>query len=466
MDDMSNKLNIRRRLPETSMDRLAVRFVYQSHKIGVEMRKSLLQVFVLLTVLSVILSACGAPATEAPAATTEAPAAATEAPAVATEAPPVVATEAPTSGSQIPEVEDGKFNIAMVLIGPHDDGGWSQAHYEGLLYVEENVPNTHVAYIENVPEGADSEQVFRSLARKGFDLIFGTSFGFGDPMETVAGEFPDTMFIHLTGIKSNFTNFGNLMGAMEDMKYLAGMLAGARAKADGETKLGYMATFPIPEEIRLGNAIALGMRKTCPECTLDVRWINTWHDPVIEKEAAASLFDAGAYVVFTGADTPAVADVAQEKGKYGVTYDWYGSCKVDACLTAPYWVWGPIYAGIAEGVIAGTYKPGYDYFDADTGALGLFGFMEGQELQPGVASLDPAVIQEVRDLLAQMEAGTFTRFDVFKGPINDNKGNVVLPEGQSLEQVDLDAFPEFGLPCSIDVCMKWWAEGITAELPK
>ena len=430
------------------------------------MRKSLLQVFVLLTVLSVILSACGAPATEAPAATTEAPAAATEAPAVATEAPPVVATEAPASGFQIPEVEDGKFNIAMVLIGPHDDGGWSQAHYEGLLYVEENVPNTHVAYIENVPEGADSEQVFRSLARKGFDLIFGTSFGFGDPMETVAGEFPDSMFIHLTGIKSNFTNFGNLMGAMEDMKYLAGMLAGARAKADGETKLGYMATFPIPEEIRLGNAIALGMRKTCPECTLDVRWINTWHDPVIEKEAAASLFDAGAYVVFTGADTPAVADVAQEKGKYGVTYDWYGSCKVDACLTAPYWVWGPIYAGIAEGVIAGTYKPGYDYFDADTGALGLFGFMEGQELQPGVASLDPAVIQEVRDLLAQMEAGTFTRFDVFKGPINDNKGNVVLPEGQSLEQVDLDAFPEFGLPCSIDVCMKWWAEGITAELPE
>ena len=432
------------------------------------MRKSLLQVFVLLTVLSLVLSACGSPATEAPVMTEEAPAA-TDAPAVteepaATEAP--VATEEPATGLQIPEVEEGKFNIAMVLIGPHDDGGWSQAHYEGLLYVEENVPNTHVAYIELVPEGADSEQVFRSLARKGFDLILGTSYGYMDPMEIVAEEYPDQMFIHLTGIKSNFTNFGNLMGAMENMKYLAGMLAGARAKADGETKLGYMATFPIPEEIRLGNAIALGMRKTCPECTMDIRWINTWHDPIIEKEAAASLFDAGAYVVFTGADTPAVADVAQEKGKYGVTYDWYGSCKVDACLTAPYWLWGTEYARITEAVIAGTYEPGYDYFDSDTGALGLYGFMEGQELQPGVADLDPAVIQEVRDILAQMEAGTFTRFDVFKGPINDNKGNVVLLEGQSLEQVDLDAFPEFNLPCSIDVCMKWWAEGITAELPE
>jgi basic membrane protein A len=374
--------------------------------------------------------------------------------------------EEPSTGFQIPEIEEGMFNVGMVLIGPHDDGGWSQAHYEGLLYVEQNVPNVHVAYIENVPEGADSEQVFRSLARKGFDLIFGTSFGFGDPMQAVAEEYPDVMFIHLTGINSNQENFGNLMGAMEDMKYLAGMLAGARAKMDGNPKLGYMATFPIPEEVRLGNAIALGMKKTCPECTMDVRWLNTWHDPIIEKEAAASLFDAGAQVVFTGADTPAVADVAQEKGKWGVTYDWYGSCKVERCLTAPYWVWGPEYVRITEGTIDGSYTPGWDYFDADTGALGLYGFMEGQELTPGVAELPDEVVQEVRDTLDQMLAGEFTRFDVFTGPINDNQGNVVLPEGQSLEQVDLDAFPEFGLPCSIDVCMKWWAEGITAELPE
>ncbi|MEI7847476.1 MAG: BMP family ABC transporter substrate-binding protein [Chloroflexota bacterium] len=430
---------------------------------------------VLLVALAMLLSACGpAAATESPATeATEAPAAvvATEAPAApaATEAPAAVATEAPAApagGMQIPDVVEGKFNIGMVLIGPHDDGGWSQAQYEGLVYVEKEVPNVHIAYIENVPEGADSEQVFRSLARKGFNLIFGTSFGFGDAMETVAGEYPDAMFIHLTGIKSNKTNFGNLMGAMENMKYLAGMLAGARAKKDGNPKLGYMATFPIPEEIRLGNAIALGMRKTCPECTMDVKWINTWHDPILEKDAAASLFDAGAQVVFTGADTPAVADVAQEKGKWGVTYDWYGSCKVTHCLTAPYWVWGPEYARITKGIIAKTYVPGWDYFDANTGALGLFGFMEGQELTLGQKDLDPALIQEIRDTIAKMQKGEFNRFDVFTGPIKDNKGNVVLAAGQKMEQVDLDAFPEYGLPCTVKVCMKWWAEGITAELPK
>lgn len=366
-------------------------------------------------------------------------------------------------GFEIPAVEKGKFNVAMVLIGPHDDGGWSQAHFEGLQYIEQNVPNTHVAYIENVPEGADSEQVFRALSRKGFDLISGTSYGFMDPMETVAAEYPDIMYVHISGIKSNGTNFGNLFGAMEVMKYFGGMLAGERAKQDGNPKLGYMATFPIPEELRLGNAIALGMRKTCPECTMDVRWINTWHDPIKEKEGAASLFDAGAQVVFTGADTPASADVAQEKGKWGVTYDWSGSCKVEACLTAPYWLWGPVYAALSEQVIAGTYVPGWDYFDADTGGLGLYGFMEGETLPVGLADLPPEVIQEVRDLVAASLAGDFNRFDVFTGPINDNQGNLIVPAGEHLEQADLDQFPEYGLGCTY--CMKWWAEGITAELP-
>jgi len=374
------------------------------------------------------------------------------------------ATPEVVGGFEIPAVEEGKFNVAMVLIGPHDDGGWSQAHYEGLLYVEENVPDTHVAFIELVPEGADSEQVFRSLARKGFDLILGTSFGYMDPMEIVAGEFPDAMFIHLTGFKTNGTNFGNMFGEMEVFKYMAGMLAGSRAKTDGNPRLGYMATFPIPEELRLGNAIMLGAKRTCPECTMDVRWINTWHDPVIEKEGAASLFDAGVQVVFTGADTPAAGDVAMEKEKWGVNYDHVGACKVERCLTAPYWTWGPIYARITEETIAGTHVPGFQYFDSSEGGMGLYGFMEGQTLQPGVADLPAADLQLVRDTLAAALAGDFNRFDVFKGPIYDNQGNLIVADGVSLEQLDLDGFAAFGSPCQ--TCMYWWADGVTAELPE
>ncbi len=421
-------------------------------------RKNLVMIVTLLTVAATLLAACAPAAAPAPApAATQAPAA-TKAPA------PTTAPAQP--GLQIPDIEKGKFNVAYVLIGPHDDGGWSQAHYEGFQYVEKNVPNVHTAYIENVPEGADSEQVFRSLSRKGFNLIFGTSFGYMDPMETVANEFPDITYVHISGYKSNGKNFGNLFGAMEDMKYLAGMLAGARAKKDGNPKLGYMATFPIPEELRLGNAFMIGAKKTCPECTMDVRWINTWHDPVAEKDGAASLFDAGAQVVLTGADTPANADVAQAKGKWGITYDFIGSCKVERCLTTIYWNWGPVYANVAKQVIAKTYKPGWEYFDADSGSLGLWGFMEGQSLTKGEQDLPPEAIQMVKDTLAQMLAGKFNRFDVFAGPVKDNTGKIIVPAGEKMVQADLDQFPPGspGLECKY--CMKWWADGITAELPK
>jgi basic membrane protein A len=429
-----------------------------------------------LTVLvtaALIMAACSGPAA------TSAPSAASQAPSTPAESPSGEASPSAAAGAcagtgaqagadlQIPDVEAGKFNVAMVLIGPHDDGGWSQAHYEGLQYLCQNMADSHVAYIELVPEGADSEQVFRSLARKGFNFIVGTSFGYMDPMATVAEEFPDITFLHLTGFKSNGKNFGNFFGAMEDFKYLAGMLAGSRAKADGNPKIGYMATFPIPEELRLGNAIMRGVKVTCPECTMDVRFINTWHDPVKERDGAASLFDAGAQVVFTGADTPAVADVAAEKGKWGVTYDHPVSCHVDACLTAPYWIWGPEYQRIAEQVKAKTYKAGYEYFDADSKAMGLFGFMEGETPQPGVASLPAEDVQKVKDTLATMLGSSTARFDiVFNGPIKDNTGKELLPAGQKLEQSDLDQFPPGAPGAECKTCMYWWNEGITSELPK
>lgn len=372
--------------------------------------------------------------------------------------------EAEQEGSyQIPTAIEGCYNVAFVYVGPHDDGGWSQAHDVGRQYVQENVDAVHTAYVENVAEGADAEQVIRSLARKGFNVIFTTSFGFMDASGTVADEFPDVDIIHISGFMTNGENFGNLMGAMEDMKYLAGMLAGSRATMDGNPKLGYIATFPIPEELRLGNAFALGAQQTCPECTIDVRWIFTWHDPIIEQDAASSLFDSGVQVVMTGADTPAPAEAAPE-GKWGITYDYSGNCVLDTCLTSMYWNWGVVYARIVEESRADTWVAGSEYFDADAGAMGLYGFMEGETLQPGVAELPEEDLQLIRDTLAAMLAGEFTRFDVFKGPIVDNQGNTVLEDGVSLEQVDLDGFAQFGSPCT--TCMYWWNENITAELPE
>ena len=421
-------------------------------------QKRLWAILVLALILSLVLAACGG----SDAAVEEAAPADSDA-----EAEPAAEAESPadTGGEkyQIPAVEDGKYNVAFVYVGPHDDGGWTQAHDVGRIYVEENVDNVHTAYIENVAEGADAEQVIRSLARKGFDVIFTTSFGYMDASEIVADEFPDIDIIHLTGFKSNEDNFGNLMGAMEDIKYLAGMLAGSRAMVDGNPKLGYIATFPIPEELRLGNAFALGAQQTCPECTVDVRWIFTWHDPILEKEAAQSLFDGGAQVVMTGADTPAPAEAAPE-GKWGITYDYSGNCTLDSCLTSMYWNWGPEYARIVEDSRNDEWVGGWEYFDADTGSMGLFGFMEGETPQPGVADIPAEDMQLIEDTLAAMLAGEFTRFDVFKGPITDNQGNVILEDGVSLKQEDLDGFSQFGSEC--ETCMYWWNENIPAELPE
>jgi basic membrane protein A len=197
---------------------------------------------------------------------------------------------------------------------------------------------------------------------------------------------------------------------------------------------------------------------------MEVRWLNTWHDPVIEKEAAASLFDSGVHIVFTGADTPAAGDVATEKGdKWGINYDWYGNCTQPRCLTTMYWDWGPVYARITQETQAGTYVPGSEYFDADSGALGVFGLMEGQELTPGMKDLPAEDLQLIQETMAAALAGSFTRFDVFAGPIKDNKGNVVVPEGGRIEQIDIDCFAGGEVPCKTG--MYWWAEGITAELP-
>ena len=392
---------------------------------------------------------------------------------VATE-PPVTqspATEPPTTGFQIPEIEAGKFNVAVVLIGFHADGGWSQAHTEGAQWMSTQDPNISVQYVELVNPGPDAESVMRSLARKGFDLIIGTTFEYGPTMDALATEFPNVSWLHMTGYRSNGTNYGNMMGAMEDMKYLAGMVAGARAKADGNTKLGYVAPWPLPEVIRLGNAFMLGAKVTCPECTMEVRWINTWYDPDKEKQAAQSLLDAGVDIVLIGSDTPGPLVAAANAGKWAFTYDYINSCTPapESCLGTPYWNWGPVYLDVVKQIQAGTWKPGNAYLDADSGIVGFYGFMDGQTPQPGV----PAdVIPLIKAKLAEMLAGNFTRFDIFKGPIKDNTGKIIVPDGVSLTQEDLEGIDAgtiaaFSLTDRIacTICMNWLVEGIQGTIP-
>ncbi len=434
------------------------------------MRKTILHVALLVGALAMILSACGPAPTAAPVAT-EAPVAtqapATQAPAV-TEAP----TAAPTSaGFQIPDIASGKFNVAVVLVGFHADGGWSQAHTEGAQWLSTQDPTIAVQYVELVNPGPDAETVMRSLARKGFDLIIGTTFEYGPTMDALSQEFPKTYWLHVSGYRSNGTNYGNLFGSMEDMKYLAGMIAGARAKADGNTKLGYVAPWPLPEVIRLGNAFMLGVKQTCAACTMEVRWINTWYDPDKEKQAAQSLLDAGVDIVLIGSDTPGPLVAAANAGKWAFTYDYINSCQPASakCLGTPYWNWGPAYLDIIKQIRAGTWKPGNDYRDASSGIVGLYGFMAGQTPQPGVPA---EVIPLVKAKLADMLAGKFTRKDVFMGPITDNTGKIIVPAGQSLTDEDLQGIDAATIKSgnltgrtACTFCMNWLVDGIQGAIP-
>jgi len=376
---------------------------------------------------------------------------------------PAPSTSASTSTStekkRLPTVKKGAYNVAFVYVGPIGDGGWTYAHDQGRKELEATIKDVHTVYIESVGEGAEAEQVIRGLARKGFDLVVGTSFGYMDAMEAVAGEFPKVKFLHISGHKHNGKNFGNLFGAMESMKYLAGIIAGNRAMVDGEPKLGYIAPFPIPEVIRLGNALALGIRKSCPDCTMEIRWINSWFDPTKEREAADSLLKAGAQVVITGADTSGPIVAAKDEGKWAVGYDSENACAVapDNCLTVPYWRWGPIYVEQVKAMRAGTWEAKAHYLDVSSGIVGLYGFMEGQTVPKGVTSEAAGI---VRELLKKMKAGEFTPFDLFAGPLTDNTGKEVLAEGKRLTQEDLEGLK------GCTVCMNWLAQGIVGQIPK
>ena len=433
------------------------------------MKKNVMHLAFIAMALVLVLAACGPAATQAPAAS-QAPAA-TEAPA-ATAAPVATAAPAATAaGFQIPEITAGKFNVAVVLIGFHADGGWSQAHTEGAQSLSKLDPTIAVQYVELVNPGPDAETVMRSLARKGFDLIIGTTFEYGSTMAALADEFPNVNWLHVSGYQSNGKNYGNLFGSMEDMKYLAGMVAGARAKADKSTKLGYVAPWPLPEVIRLGNAFMLGAKVTCPECTMEVRWINTWYDPDKEKQAAQSLLDAGSDVILIGSDTPGPLVAAANAGKWALTYDYINSCSPapEKCLGAEYWNWGPVYFDVIKQIRAGTWKGGNVWLDADKGIVGFYGFMDGQTPQPGVPA---EVIPLVKAKLADMLAGKYTVQDVFKGPIKDNTGKVVIPDGKTLTAEDL-----FGIDAATiqsmnltgrtacTICMNWLADGIQGTIP-
>ncbi|HQQ55261.1 MAG TPA: BMP family ABC transporter substrate-binding protein, partial [Mesotoga sp.] len=180
------------------------------------------------------------------------------------------------------------LRVAFIYVAPIGDGGWSFMHNQGRLYLEKVFGSDIVTdFIENVPEGAEGESVFRGYAQRGYDLVFGTSFGYMDSMVKVSKSFPKTTFMHCSGYQVT-DNLGTYFGRMYEPRFLSGLVAGAMTKTN---IIGYVAAFPIPEVIRGINAFAMGVQYVNPQAKVHVVWSNTWFDPAREKEAAVSLLD-------------------------------------------------------------------------------------------------------------------------------------------------------------------------------
>ena len=333
-------------------------------------------------------------------------------------------TAAPEAGADY-----SNLKVAVVYIGVPGDAGYTYQHDQGIAELEAEL-GISVTRLENIAEGADSAATFDKLARDGYNLIFGTSFGYMDPMVETAGKYPDVCFEHATGYKTA-PNLGTYFGAAEEARYLSGIAAGAASKSG---KLGYVAAFPIPEVVRGINAFTLGARSVNPKATVQVSWTSTWFDPAKEKEAAQSLLQAGADVLGMHQDSTATGEAAKEVGAKWVGYnsDTKAADFPDTWLTAPIWDWGPYYIAAAKSLSGGTCLAGdagqyYGNMKDGTVKLGAFGSSVSADTQATIATKAAAIID-----------GSFAPFT---GPIIDNEGKeqiaagVVAPLGDLLGQM-------------------------------
>jgi len=333
------------------------------------------------------------------------------------------------------------LKVAVVYIGVPGDAGYTYQHDQGIAELEAELGIT-VTRLENIPEGAESAATFDQLASEGYNLIFGTSFGYMDPMIETAAKYPNVCFEHATGYKTA-PNMGTYFGAAEEARYLSGIAAGAASKSG---KLGYVAAFPIPEVVRGLNAFTLGARSVNPKATVQVAWTSTWFDPAKEKEAAQSLLQAGADVLGMHQDSTATGEAAMEAGAKWVGYnsDTKAGDFPDTWLTAPIWDWGPYYIKAAKSLAAGTCLAGdsgqyYGNMADGTVKLGTFGSSVSAETQALIAEKTAAIID-----------GSFAPFT---GPIKDNTGMEVIAAGVVAPLGDL-------------LGMQYLVEGVIGEIPK
>jgi basic membrane protein A len=315
-----------------------------------------------------------------------------------------------------------EVKVGFVYSSAADDGGWASAQDRGRKYLEANLPGISTTIIENVQPGADAERVMTQLAEQGYQVIVATEFGFMDNILKVAKNYPKTVFLHCSGyVRAD--NVGTYFWKAYQGRYLTGMLAGKLTKTN---IIGYSASHPIPLVIRGINAFTLGVRAVNPDAKVKVVWTNTWYDPAVEKQAAESLMDAGADIISTHLDSPAGVQAAAARGNFAIGYDSdMSKFAPDHVITSIEADWGPYFVEEIKRVQEGTWES-RDYWG---------GMIEGLvNITPYGPMVTDEMKQMVEDKKQQIISG---QWDVFTGPIKDQKGQLIAKDGERIPDSDL-----------------------------
>ena len=311
------------------------------------------------------------------------------------------------------------LQIAFAYVGPVGDAGWTYAHNEGRLAVEKEFGDkVKTSIVEKVPEGPEAERVIRDLVGQGAKLVFGTTFGYMEPMLKVAADHPDVKFEHATGYKTA-ANMRTYDARTYEGAYMAGVIAGSMTKTN---TLGVVGSIPIPEVIRNINSFTLGAQSVNPKIKTKVVWVNAWFDPPKETEGAQSLLNQGADVLFQNTDSAAVLQTAEKAGKYAFGWDSNMShFGPKAHLASAVINWGPYYIKATKEALEGTWSTGGVWWGVKEGAIDLVAMSD---------AVPAEVKTKVETIKAGLKDGSFT---IWKGPIVGTDGKEVLAAGATAD---------------------------------
>jgi basic membrane protein A and related proteins len=319
--------------------------------------------------------------------------------------------------------------VGVIYVGPRDDYGYNQAQAQAAAEIKK-MPGVKVVEEENVPETAAVQKTMTGMiSQDGASVIFPTSFGYFDPhLLALAAKFPDVRFAHCGGMWTEGKhpkNAGSFFGYIDECQYLNGVVAGHMTKSN---KIGFVAAKPIPQVLRNINAFLLGARSVKPAITCNVIFTGDWSMPVKEAEATNSLADQGIDVFTMHVDGPkVVVETAAKRGKFVCGYH-ASQAKLapNAYLTGAEWNWLTAYKTVIEAAQSG--KPHPNFIRG--------GLKEGYvKMSPYGSAVPEAARKNADEIKAKMVAGAF---DIFKGPLKDNKGNTVVAAGKIFKQTDID----------------------------